>query len=369
MSTQNYQQTPPVGTMPVVDPDNTTHAWQEGETAKVLALGGIAAGVAGGLIVLLTEREKKPKSKLEQARIALEEAAEKARKEGGKSQPNFAASLLGGRNSTGSKGKKAKKGAKKASGQAGKKARKQTEESVATLAGLVAAARNEVMGKYHDVEKQAPHLDDLAKQFRSQKDHVLKDAKKSGQQARKEAEKRADAARGDVSSLVETLKSRAGETEKYIESNVVPRLKDIEKEAISAFEVGREKSGELRKRAEKDLVPQARDTAGKLKHSFEDFEKVAAKSLEKNAGEVSSRLGAAADGLEHQAKDAGEAVKRSGRETRSLLVWLAFAGVLIFTVFLDEEQQNKLREKASGLFGEAKGMYGDMKGQDGSFTS
>lgn len=369
MSTQNFQQSSVNGTPPVVGPDYATHAQQEGETAKVLALGGIAAGIASGLIVLLAEREKKPKSKLEQARIVLEETAQKARKEAGKVESGVASSLLSARDSTDKKGNKAKKDAKKSSGRAAKKAQKEADQRRARIAGLVAAARDEVSGKYHDIEKQAPDMDVVARQFRSHRDHLARDARKGGKIARKEAGKRATVARNDVATFLDTLKDRAGEAEKYVESNVAPRLKDLEKETISAFEVGKEKSSDLRKRAEKDLVPQAKVTADKLKHSFGDFEKEAAKTLGKNAAQASTRLSAAAGGLETQAKDAGDAVKRGGRETRSLLLWAALAGVLVFTVFLDEEQQKRLKETVSGLFGDAKGMYGDMKGQDGSFTS
>ena len=55
---------------------------------------------------------------------------------------------------------------------------------------------------------------------------------------------------------------------------------------------------------------------------------------------------------------------RGTRETRSLLLWLSLAGVLVFTVFLDEDQQKRLKEIAYEIFGEAKDMYADMKGEE-----
>lgn len=393
MNAQNPNQTSvPVDTQVTATPeqsrDPATVTVQERNNAKVLALGGIAAGVASGVIVLLAEREQKPKTKLELAREALDEVTEKARKGGFTFDHNFTADVQKSRLTAGKKGKKAAKGLRISSGKGGKKAKPGSQASMAMVSGLLDAARQEVTGKYHDIEKQAPHLEDLAKQFRSQKDHAIKDARKGGKEARKEAERRARAAKSDVTSLVGSLKDSAGQAGKYLESSVVPALKDLEHGTAHAYGVGKVKTGELRKRAEKDIIPQARakseelrkraekdyvpqakDTAQKLKHSFEGFEKEAAKTLTKNAAEATTRLSTAAEGVETQAKDAGEAVRRGGRETRSLLLWLALAGVLIFTVFLDEEQQNKVRAVVSSFLGEAQNMYGDIKGQNGSFTS
>lgn len=350
---------------------------QERNTAKVLALGGVAAGVASGLIVLLTEREKKekkkPVSKTEQARIAIEEATEKARLQGKSASTNLSSSLLGLSAEATKASKKARKDARKRGKKLSKKSQKDAEQTMAKIAGLLAAARQEAAGTYHSVEKQAPDMNKLAKQLRSRTDVAVGEAKKSGSTLRKQAKVDAEKARGEIGSLAGTLKSKAAEAEKmassYVGSTVLPKLKDLEKDAVTALEIGKEKSQEARKAAEKDLLPQAKERADKLKHVLEDQGKVAAKTLEKGIPEASVKLAAAAESVEDQAKTAGQAVKRGGSETGSLLMWLGLAGALIYNVYLNEDQQRRVRELGAELFGEAKEMYSDVKGESTTFSA
>lgn len=315
------------------------------DTSKVLALGSVAAGLASGLIVLLTEREeKKPASKMEQARMAIEEATVKARQQGKTAGTSLSSTLQGLSAGAATTSKKARKDAKKRGSKLSKQRQKDAEQTMAKISDLLTEARKEAIGTYHTVEKQAPDMNKLARQ-----------------------------AKGELGSLAETLKSKAAEAEKvtgaYIGSSVLPTLKSLEKEAANVLETGKEKGQEVRKHAEKDLLPQARKSADKLRHTLEDQAKVAAKSLEKGLPQAPVKLGAAAASVEEQAKSAGEAVKRGGRETASLLVWLGLAGTLVYKVFLNEEQQKKARELGAGVFGETKEMYADMKGPNSSLSA
>src|SRR5690606_3401266 len=104
-------------------------------------------------------------------------------------------------------------------------------------------------------------------------------------------------------------------------------------------------------KAEKDLLPQAKEQAGKARHELDETTHLAAQ-----------KLSVAKEAAGEQAHEAGEAVKRGGRETRSLLVWLGLGGALVYNVFLNEEQQRKVREIGGELFAEAKDMYADIKG-------
>lgn len=337
----------PYATPVRVEPEVTyqTQPAEGRDTAKVLALGGVAAGLASGLIVLLTEREeKKPASKVEQARISIEEATMRARQQGKSAGTSLSSTLQGISAEAAKTTKKARKDAKKRGGTLSKKRQKDAEQTMAKISDLLTEARKEAIGTYHNVEKQAPDMNKLAKQ-----------------------------AKGELGSLAETLKSKAAEAEKvtgtYIGSSVLPTLKSLEKEAASFLETGKEKSQDVRKHAEKDLLPQARKSADRLKHTLEDHAKVAAKSLEKGLPQAPVKLSAAAESVEDQAKMAGEAVKRGGSETASLLLWLGLAGTLVYRVFLNEDQQKKARELGAELFGETKEMYADMKGSNSTLTA
>jgi hypothetical protein len=347
---------------------------REGDTAKVLALGGVAAGLASGLIVLLTEREKKkPLSKAEQARIAIEEAAAKAREQSRNVSTGLSSSLQELSAEASKSTKKARKDVRKRGGKLSKQTQKEAEQTMAKIGGLVAAARSEAASAYHGVEKQAPDVSKVGQQLRSRADVALSGAKKSGSTLKQHAMVDTGKAKGELGSLAETLKSKAMGAEKvagsYVESMVLPKLKELEKEATTAFEMGKEKSQEARKAAQKDLLPQAKESAGKLRHTLEDQAKVAARSLEKGLPEASIKLGAAAGTVEDQAKTATKAVKRGSRETGSLLMWLGLAGTLVYKVYLNEEQKKKARELGAGLYGEARDMYSDMKGENSNFSA
>jgi ElaB/YqjD/DUF883 family membrane-anchored ribosome-binding protein len=284
-----------------------------------------------------------------------------------------------------------------------RKTRKETEATMSSISGLLGAAREEVASRYHEAGKQAPDVSALAQQFRSETASVAADARKRGKKVRKQASKDVEQARKEAGSLLDVLKTRAVEAEKvaegYVESRLLPKLKEFEQEAVSAFETGkktsqakssdilhrasddiipqvkqkstealhraeddilpeaRKKAADVIERAEKDLLPHARDVAGKARHEIDESAHVAAQ-----------KLGAAKGVAGEQAHEAGEAVKRGGRETRSLLVWLGLGGALVYNVFLNEDQQRKVRELGAELLGEAKEMYADIK-SDGTTHS
>ena len=375
----------------------TTPAGDERDSARIMMLGGLAAGVVGGLIVLLSEREKEePQTRLEQARQAIEEAAAKAKVEGKKTSSDVASSLMGVRDDASTKGKKLRKDAKRREAGLSKKSRKDAEEAMAKITGLLEAARVEAGDKYKDVKKQAPDVHKLANELQARTDDAASDAKKRGEKLRKQAGKDAQAAKSEFSSLLESLKDKAADVEKvaesYVESALLPKLKDLEKEAATMLGTGVDraisKSHDVKKQAEKELIPQAKEQAEKirkvtqedivpdaregverLKVTLGEGAHVAAENIEKMSADSAKRLEEAKEQVGKQAKDAGDSVKRGGRETRSLLVWLGLAGTIVYSVFLNDEQQKKVKELGMELFGEAKDMYADMKGDSESLSA
>jgi hypothetical protein len=361
---------------------------QENQSAKVLALSGLAAGAVGGLYVLLTEREKKPKNRMEVARHTLEDAAERARKQAASLEASMASGLHDARETATSRGKKAKKASRRAGRRVGKRAQHEAETSRDRMTNMIFGAKDRSLGKLHELEKHAPDVSALASQMLGRTEESIERARSTGSKRARQAKKDARKAQGDLLTLVDRAKEKAPATKHYVESQVAPKVKDLEKQAAHALVQGRHRAEDLRKRAEKDVVPQVkdraerlmqraehdvvpqvRDTAERLKVRAEDQAKVAATVLEKGSSEAVHKLAEATGSVESHAKDAGTAVARGGREFRSLVVWLTLGGTLIYSVFLNDEQREKVKEIAKSLFGEAKGMYGDIKGQDGTFEN
>jgi hypothetical protein len=364
------------------------------EAGKVLAIAGGAAGALAGLWVLLSEREKKeePKTTLQQAKTLIEQAAARAREEGAKAEASLVSGVQGLSTDSRKKGKKSKRAASRSTSRFGKKAKSDTNETLDKIAQFLKEAREEAATM---VASEADQVGTAAKRLREEAGKKAEGAKATSRSYSKQAKKGADNARGEVAGIAALLKTKARDAERtaedYVASIVVPKVKDLGQETIGLIETGKGKSGELKKRAESDVLPEAKKRADELrkraendllpeaKKRAEDIRKRAEQDLipeakkraeslthtvETQASDAAAKLAATAGTVEHQASAAGEAVKRGSRETRSLLLWISLAGVLIFTVFLDEEQQKRLKEIAVELFGEAKDMYSDMKGED-----
>lgn len=409
MSEQHNQRAVPVS--PAIH--TSSQSGNEWEAGKVVLLGGVAAGLLSGLWVLLSERESKqePLSSLEQARLAIEDAAAKAKTEGRKAGAELSTNLQGFREDASRKGKRGRKDARKKTSRAGKRAEKEANARREHIAALVSAAREDAKGNLGNLQKNAPDVADLVKQFRARADEASADVKKQGKHLKARAGKDAEKTRKDVNSFVDILKSRAAEAEKvaesYIESNLLPKLKDFEKDAAGMIEIGRgktekirhqaeeellpqakERAGKLRKHAEEDVLPQARQraeklrkqaeeevlpqakaNAGKLKATLEEQAADVAGNWDKNSAEAAKKLNEAKEIARAQAQEAGESVKRGGRETRSLLVWTGLAGALVYSVLLNDEQQKKVRQIGMEIFGEARELYGDLTSDGKSLSA
>lgn len=375
------------------------------EAGKVLAMAGGAAGVLAGVMVLLSERGKKeePKSTLEQARLLIDEATARAREEGSRAESSLLSGLQDLRSDSKKKSKKSKKAAKKRGARFGKKAEAEKNEMVDKVAQFLKDAREEATVM---ASREADEVSGLAKHFRSDAEKRAGEAKKASRAFSKQAKKDAGRAKSELSSFTEILKSKIADAEHnaedYFGAMVLPKLKELVDDTHDVFESGKSRSEELRKRAEKDVIPEARKRAEELRkkaesdvlpeakkraeelrkraekdiipearkkaeeltHTAEERAKDVRKNLEHEAAEAATVLSATASNVEGHASEAADAVKRGTKETRSLLLWLALAGVLVFTVFLDEDQQKRLKEIAYEIFGEAKDMYSDMKGED-----
>ncbi len=375
------------------------------DAGKVIALAGGAAGVLAGAMVLLSERGKKdePKSTLQQAKLLIDEAAARARDERADAESSLISGLKGLKGDAKKATKRSRKQAKKRGTRMSKKAEAEKNETLDRIAQFLKDARDDAAVM---ASRQSDEVSGLARQFRSDAESRAKDAREASRKYSKQAKKDAAVTGRELSSLVDTLKGRVQDAEHhaedYLGAMVLPKIRELIEETQGAVETGksrtselrakaendvipeaRKRAEELRKRAEKDVIPEAKKRAEELRkkaeqevlpeakkraetltHNVEENARAARETISAEATDAAAKLSATAAAVEEHASEAGDAVKRGTRETRSLLLWIALAGVLVFTVFLDEDQQKRLKEIAYEIFGEAKDMYADMKGED-----
>lgn len=161
-------------------------------------------------------------------------------------------------------------------------------------------------------------------------EQTLKELEKLG----KKIGEQVSGAQGEAVSLLGAIKASGPEIEKIVQTEIKTRLAGFAEEAKAVADTGKEKSA--------DLTVQARQAA----------EKVSADAQESVQGLVQT--------ADEKRKVAVESVQRGGQETRSLVIWLAAAGALVYGVLLNEDQQRKAKDFAIESFHEIKALIRDM---------
>lgn len=310
---------------------------EQASVAKVLAVAGAAGAAVAAVMAALTEKEETPPTKTESARAYLQSAlnnaqdkdiAKVSRRERKKSAKNL------------------KRGKKKA----GKNAEMMMEQARLKANDSASMARGEFNSFLNTLKGGGMELERLAEEFAEST--LMGKLREFGEEARV---------------IAEQGKVKSAEAAHKAQSDLLPQAKEA---ARHARDVGKERAAEVADKAKVDLIPAAQqmkaDLTDKAKNDFIPTAQKVTADVKVHAREVTDVVSHDAEKLLHDAADkskqAGTAVQRGGRETRSFLLWLSLAGILIFTVFLDEDQQKKLKEVAVEVFGEARDMYGDMKG-------
>lgn len=325
---------------------------EQASAGKVLLVAGAAAGAAAGLIALLTEKEQTPPSKTESAKEYLRTALDEAQKKDFGKQ-------------TRKQRKQAEKTLKKQRAKAGKDADKLVKQGREAASESADAVRKEVSTLLDSIRSGNLELDRVVegfaesqlmsklKEFGDEAKGIAEQGKMRGEEATHrfqddflpEAKKAAKEAR-------KAGKSKFEEAAHRIQDDVLPEAKHAAEEARK---VGKKKFEDVSERARKDFIPEAQKQTSEFAEQARETAEHLSEDAEKFISEASEKA-------EKKRKEATKAVQKGGRETRSLLLWLSLAGILVFTVFLDEDQQKKLKEVAFEVFGEARDMYSDMKG-------
>ena len=318
---------------------------EQASVGKVLLIAGTAAGALAGLAALLAGKEQTPPSKTESAKEYLRSALEEAQKQ------DFAKQSRKQR-------KRADKALKKQRTKAGKDADKLMKQGREAASESADAVRKEVSSIMDSIRSGNLELDRVVEGFaESQLMDRLREfgdeAKVIAEQGKMRGEKAAHKFQDDI--LPEAKKSakdarKAGK--RKLEKEILP---EATRAAEKARKTGKKKLEEVSERARKDYIPEAQKQTAEFAEHARDTAEHLGEDAEKFLNETSEKA-------QKKRKEATKAVQKGGRETRSLLLWLSLAGILVFTVFLDEDQQKKLKEVAFEVFGEARDMYSDMKG-------
>lgn len=333
---------------------------EQASAGKVIAVAGIAGAVISTIIAKLTEKEEVPPTRTESAKAYLQAALESAQKQDLKKM-------------SGKQKKATAKKLKRGRDKAEIKADKALEQARMRANDSAAAARGEFTSFLNTLKGGGMELERLADEFAEST--LMRKLREFGEEARE---------------MAEQGKTKGVEAAHKVESDLIPQAKDT---ARNLREAGKERAGTVADKTKTELIPAAQhfadDLAGKAKndlipaaqHLKDDLADKAKNEFvpaaQKITAEVKDSTKDVVGSVSHDAeklltdathvaaeksKQAGTAVQRGGRETGSLLVWLGLAGVLIFSVFLNEEQQKKLKEIGMEVFGEARDMYADMKG-------
>lgn len=170
------------------------------------------------------------------------------------------------------------------------------------------------------------------------------------------------AAKAEGKSVFDAIKSSGPEIEKLITNEFLPKLREFGDEAKTIADQSKTKGSDLAHRAHTDLLPKAKGAA----HTATETGKIRATELTSQTIDKAGHLGADAQAsvsdvaqiVETKRRVAVESVQRGGRETRSLLIWMAAAGTIIYSVMLNEEQQAKVRDAVTDVIHEVKAMMG-----------
>lgn len=333
---------------------------EQASVGKVLAVAGVAGAVISAIIAKIAEKEEVPPTRAESTKAYLQAALENAQKQD-----------LG--KMTRKKTKAGAKTAKRGKDKAEIKADVLLEQARMRANDSAVAARNEFNSFLNTLKGGGMELERLADDFAEST--LLKKLREFGDEARQMTEQGKMKGAGAAQKVESDLIPQARDAARNLREAGKERASDVVDKAKSDFiPAAQHFADDLAEKAKSDLIPAAQhlrdDLADKAKTEFIPAAQKVTADVKDHTKDVVGSVSHDAEKLisdatqvaAEKSKQAGTAVQRGGRETRSLLMWLGFAGILVFSVFLDEEQQKKLKEIGMEVFGEARDMYSDMKG-------
>lgn len=216
---------------------------------------------------------------------------------------------------------------------------------------------------------------DIAKRTRKVAAKASKQTTADLEQLGKKLGEQISSAQGGSRSLLEAIKASGPEIERLIEAEVLPKLKEFGEEARQMSEQGKLKSADLTQKAKMEFAATSEKFADKAADVVERAESEVLPAVKTQAGEIAEQAKLTAGQLGEEAKEslnqfatvadekrkvAAASAREGGRDSRSLLIWTAAAGALVYGVLLDEQQQQKVRAATTELMHELQSLIQDF---------
>lgn len=251
-------------------------------------------------------------------------------------------------------------------------------------AGLMNASRQKKPEPQAPVESSREYLKSALAQ--AQEHDLTRKARKQARKAAKQSTAEFDkigkkigeqvaSAQDGSRSFLDAIKASGPEIERLLEAEVLPKLKEFGEEARQISEQGKMKSAEIAQKTKTEfastsekLTERAAEVVARAESDVLPTVKTRSAELAEQAKLTTSQIGADARDSMHEIASAAdekrkiavESAREGGRDTRSLLIWMAAAGALVYGTLLDEQQQQKVKDTVGELSHEVQTLIKDF---------
>ena len=186
----------------------------------------------------------------------------------------------------------------------------------------------------------------------------------------------ASAARSFGERTAEQISKRVPELIDAVESEVAPRARaagDLAAAVASTSVASSKELADALKHKVDDVRPEVEELAKKAKDAVTHAPEAIATEFhkaEEALGAIASDVHHHADDIAHtveaRSREGAAAVKKGGKEGSSLLFWGGVAAGVVYFVFLNDEQRDRVKQIAMSVAKEAREIYSDIQGGDGN---
>lgn len=321
------------------------------QNGKVVALSTLIAGVAGGITVFLNGRRHQ-----QEEQELLAQLVESRRKE----LEELKAAVEAQRHALARSLAKAKQRGEQQLKDVGGRSVNLHDLAEFDWSGLSRRARKGLERARAEAAKRAPT--DLERQ----RDALIKSGGEAAQAARSFGERTAEQLSKRVPELIEAVESEVapraravGDRAAAVASASVASSKDVADSLKHKVDDARPEVEELAKKA-KVAVSHAPEAFATEFHKAEEALGAIASDVQHHAGDIAHTVDA-------RSREGAAAVKKGGKEGSSLLFWSGVAAGVVYFIFLNDEQRERVKQIAVSVAREAREIYADIQGEDGKF--
>ncbi|CAN5697678.1 hypothetical protein BH23CHL3_BH23CHL3_03780 [soil metagenome] len=337
--------------------------------ARILAISGVAAGVAGGLVGRIVAGKRSGDPRVETLKSRSTEGTHEARKllravadsDTGKAMRQ---SFDWVSNASGNDLEKLKMKAPKR-----KDANELADRLLASISVGSEKAAHTASGAMHEaadfLSQTSKDSRGVAERVRETWDHQAPEIADQAKRLRKQSgEHLADAEKYVVEALDDRVKpslAKAGKSASHVADEWRSRLADQ-----------LDHLGDVADDRRPQLASAADQASKRISHLLKDVDAASDDWLvtaERALHDAEELLQDNTRAAKEFAGDVGDSARQGGKDFGSLVFWVMIAGGLIYAFLLDDEQKRKSRELAKSAYAEGKELYRDVQGRDAEFSA